>query len=278
VADGYRLDRVAYTPARGALWTASPADTVAPPLEAPKTASADRVVRAEEKRALDRQRLIEMLEKPDVVDRLSAIVAKLDQPRRRRKSQKLDGKTLLIEDEYALLKTGRDRLGIMKMSRVLGIRSESVRELLKINRVTRRSAQRVRDALPLLRKALAAARPKPTEPRPKRVHLVRADPALRQKLIALRPFVYLDRLAHVLGTTAMTVRAIISGYRKMHQTLLEDVHARVDFLLTSPYVDLRGALVAPRAAVLESLRLGLLPPLPGFTAEETEKFVVEATQ
>jgi len=277
VAGGYRLDRVAYTPARGALWAASPEDTPAPAVEEAPPQGGDRGVRAEEKRALDRQRLIAMLESPDVVDRLSALVAKLEKPRRRRKPQKLEGKTFLIEEEYKLLQAGRERLGIMRMARVLGIRSETVRELLKIDRVTKRSAARVREALPKLRKELASLSPKP-ERRPKRIHLQRPAEDLRGKIIALRPFVHVERLAYALGTTVMTVRAIIGGYRKMHQSLLEDVRIRLDFLLTAPYVDLRGALVAPRVAVLESLRLGQLPPLPGMTTAATEAFVREATK
>ena len=273
-AEGLRLDRVSFKRAAGtwSLWAASPIDAPVPINSPPRPTD----VAVQER---SRQKLLTLLEDPRIINRLDKFVEALSKkraPRKPRKKQKVEGTTLLHEDEYTLLKAAHQRLGITRVSGVLGIRSESIRELLAIDRVTVRTAARVREGLPKLRSVLATTKPKVK--RPKRVHLVLADDELRKKLIALKPFVSISQLSFVLSTRPLTVRSIISGYRKMHQSLLEDIRARVDLLLKPPYVDLRGALVVPSQQVLETLRLGFLPPLPGFTAAETERFVIDSTR
>jgi hypothetical protein len=178
--------------------------------------------------------------------------------------------------EFDQLKQLRERIGITKLAAVLDLPFYTARSMLDVERVSERTMQRVRDHLPA-----AVARhltPLPSSRAPSVADqfepLRPADDELRGALSAMLPYVSLVRLANYTGTSVNTLRAAVAGYRPMRASTLDTLRSQLDTLLQPPHDALRGLLRAPRPNAMRALRAGLLAPLPGMTAVQTEELLL----
>ena len=186
-AEGLRLDRVSFKRAAGtwSLWAASPIDAPVP-INSPPRPTDVAVQERQAGRSFSR-----CWRTPgsstDWTSSWKRSRRSSSARRKPRKKQKVEGTTLLHEDEYTLLKAAHQRLGITRVSGVLGIRSESIRELLAIDRVTVRTAGRAcgGPAQAPERAGDDQAQGEASQARAPRAGRRR----VRKKLIALKPFV-----------------------------------------------------------------------------------------
>ncbi len=185
-------------------------------------------------------------------------------------------KHLLRPGDYDHLKRLRDRIGVTRLADVLDLPFYTCRSMLNVERVNDRTLQRVRDHLPAaVQRYLVEAGPdKPATTRPHEP-LQKVDTDVQAAIATLMPYVSATRLAQALGLSLNTLKAAAAGYRRMHVSTVDALRARLDELLQPPYADLRVALRTPPIDdVLEGLRVGVLAPISGLTAEETEELLL----
>ena len=184
-------------------------------------------------------------------------------------------RNILRPAEFAQLRQLSDRLGVTRLADALDLPFYICRSLLNLQRVSDRTRYRVRAYLPKLvagHLTNQAPPPKRRPPPPLRV----AGGDIRMTLAALFPYVSAVRLAGALGLSLNTMNAAAAGYRRMHVATAEMLRSRLDDLLQPPHDALRATLrVTTPGSVLQGLRVGMLAPIPGLTAEQTERLLLK---
>jgi hypothetical protein len=187
-------------------------------------------------------------------------------------------KRFLRPKELDQLTQLRDRIGITKLAAALDLPFYTCRDVLNVERVNERTAQRVRDHLPAaveryLTKA-ATAPPMQREYKP----LQSVDATIQATLSTLLPYVSMTRLAHVLGLSLSTLKAAAAGYRRMHAATADSLRNQLCDLMLPPYAGLRTALRSPPiAGAIDGLRAGVLDPIYGLDVAQTEALLLGDT-
>lgn len=189
-------------------------------------------------------------------------------------------KHFLRPTEFDHLRRLRDKIGITKLALVLDLPFYTCRSMLDVERVSDRTLQRVRDHLPAaIARYLVDCPDDDSSARSGREPLQPANVDVQATLATLLPYVSVTRLAHALGISLGTVKAAAAGYRRMHAATAEAFRTQLDVLLQPPYDALRSTLRASALdGAVEALRTGVLAPIEGLTAEETETLLVSAAR
>lgn len=184
-------------------------------------------------------------------------------------------KRFLRPAEFDQLTQLRDRIGITKLAAALDLPFYTCRDMLNVERVNDRTVQRVRDHLPAaVGRYLAEAGPE-APAQPEHEPLQSVDAEIQATLSTLLPYVSMTRLAHVLGLSLSTLKAAAAGYRRMHVSTADVLRNQLRDLLQPPYAGLRTALRAPPLdAAIDGLRVGVLAPIYGLDAAQTEALLL----
>jgi len=184
-------------------------------------------------------------------------------------------KRFLRPSELDQLTQLRDRIGITKLAAELDLSFYTCRDMLNVERINDRTVQRVRDYLPTaVARHLAGAGPEPPK-QPENEPLQNVDAQIQATLSTLLPYVSITRLAHILGLSMSTLKAAAAGYRRMHVSTAEVLRDQLHDLLLPPYDGLRTALRSPpRDAAIDGLRVGVLAPIYGLDAAQTEALLL----
>jgi hypothetical protein len=184
-------------------------------------------------------------------------------------------KRFLRPSEFDQLTQLRDRIGITKLAAALDLPFYTCRDMLNVERVNDRTVQRVRDHLPsAVAKYLAESGPEPPA-QPEHEPLQSVDAEIQATLSTLLPYVSMTRLAHVLGLSLSTLKAAAAGYRRMHVATADVLRNQLRDLLQPPYAGLRTALRSPPLdAAIDGLRVGVLAPIYGLDAAQTEALLL----
>jgi DNA-binding transcriptional ArsR family regulator len=161
------------------------------------------------------------------------------------------------------------RCGISRLSAALDLSPVTAEKLIRGDSVVKQTIDRMRRHLSNLKEERFI--PATWLP-PKRgsMPFTALSPETLADFRALVPYVSTVRLASYLEVTTNTVASIPSAYRPMRAVTAERVTDRLRRLLDGNRTRLRSLLLfPPNARVLDHLALGLIPPIPGLSREET---------
>jgi hypothetical protein len=166
------------------------------------------------------------------------------------------GSNRFSEAELASLRAAVERLGLTRASRQLTIATKTLGRIVIGRPVTAETGARVRSFLRDLDAAGTC---------PQRSHI-------SELLTVLLPYVSVSRFCQYLDVDRRTLRALHAGHTAHTDEVLGRVHSLLQTIAAEPRSTLTPFLRRSHA-ITARVRHGLLPPLPGLSAEDTVAYL-----